>query len=277
MIKTENVAFSYSKTEGSPLVLDDVNLVIHKGEFVSILGHNGSGKSTLAKLFNAILLPCGGKVYVEKMDTSDEANLLSLRKSVGMVFQNPDNQLVANIVEEDVAFAPENLGVEPGEIRKRVDEALDTVHMSEYKDKAPNQLSGGQKQRIAIAGMIAMRPKYLVLDEPTAMLDPRGRRMVMRTIKKLNKEYGVTVVLITHYMDEAAQSERVIVIDGGRLKMDGTPKSVFSNVELMKDMGLDVPQVTELSYLINKGGVEFPRDILSAEEFIEAIKKKMEA
>lgn len=274
MIRTEDLCFSYR--EGTP-ILEHIDLTVHKGEFVSILGHNGSGKSTLAKHFNAILLPSGGKVYVEKMDTSDEKNLFKLRSCVGIVFQNPDNQLVANVVEEDVAFALENLGVEPAEIRRRVDEALKTVHMYDNRKKAPHQLSGGQKQRVAIAGVFAMQPKYLVLDEPTAMLDPRGRRQVLRTIHKLNREMGVTVVLITHYMDEAAQSDRVVVVDEGKLLLDGMPREVFSHVEELKEVGLDVPQATELAYRLRQKGIDFPQDVLTPDEFITAFTKMMEA
>ena len=253
MIKTERLAFHYG--EGGAEVLKNLNIEIKKGGFVAILGHNGSGKSTLAKHFNAINLPTGGKVYVEKMDTSEEALLYDIRQRVGMVFQNPDNQIVATIVEEDVAFAPENLGVPPHEIRRRVDEALAITGMTEYRRHAPHLLSGGQKQRVAIAGVLAMEPAYIVLDEPTAMLDPIGRREVLQTLRRLNRERGMTVVLITHNMDEAAQADRVIVMSGGEVVLDGTPKNVFRNVQLLQKLGLDVPQVTELMHLLAGGGL----------------------
>ena len=242
IIKTQDLHFSYSTPDGaSPVVLDGVDLNIEKGSFVAVLGHNGSGKSTLAKHLNAILLPSGGKVYVNGVDTADEAKLLDIRRTVGMVFQNPDNQIVANVVEEDVAFAPENLGVPPEEIRRRVDDALKAVGMYEFREHAPHLLSGGQKQRIAIAGVIAMQPECIVLDEPTAMLDPIGRSDVMRTIKQLNREKGVTVVIITHHMDEAAQADRLVVMAKGKVVADGTPKEVFQDVEGLKAIGLTVP------------------------------------
>ena len=253
IIEVENVSFDYiSRDEDgkeisrSP-VLKDISLSVPEGQFLAILGHNGCGKSTLAKHFNAILTPTAGKVTVAGIDTSDEERLFDIRQTVGMVFQNPDNQLVATIVEEDVAFAPENMGVPQPEIRRRVDEALKQVDMYEYRDHAPHQLSGGQKQRVAIAGVIAMQPKCIVMDEPTAMLDPKGRREVMNTIHALNKEKGITVVLITHYMDEAAQADRVVVMDGGKIIMDNVPKKIFSRVKELRAVGLDVPQVTELS------------------------------
>lgn len=279
IISAENVDFHYSnefeENENAPVkqVLKDVSLDIKKGEFVAVLGHNGSGKSTIAKHMNAILLPCGGKVYVEGIDTSDEERLFDIRQRVGMVFQNPDNQIVATIVEEDVAFALENLGVPPDEMRQRVDDALKSVGMYEYREHSPHQLSGGQKQRIAIAGIIAMRPDCIVLDEPTAMLDPHGRRSVMRTVKKLNKEFGITIVLITHYMDEAAQADRIVVMDNGEIIMDNVPKEVFSNVELMKKIGLDVPQVTELMYLLGQSGLPSDTHIIDEEECTEALIK----
>ena len=272
IIKTEDLRFSYPAAEGvSPVVLDGVDLAIKEGSFVAVLGHNGSGKSTLAKHMNAILLPSGGKVYVDGIDTTDEDRLLDVRRAVGMVFQNPDNQIVANVVEEDVAFAPENLGVPPEEIRKRVDEALKAVNMYEFREHAPHQLSGGQKQRIAIAGVIAMEPRCVVLDEPTAMLDPTGRADVLRTIKALNQERGVTVVLITHHMDEAAQADRLVVMSKGRVVADGVPKEVFSHVEELKAVGLTVPQTTQLLWELRQEGISVPLDALSDEECAAAL------
>ena len=272
IIKTEDLRFSYPAAEGvSPVVLDGVDLAIKEGSFVAVLGHNGSGKSTLAKHMNAIQLPSGGKVYVDGIDTTDEARLLDVRRAVGMVFQNPDNQIVANVVEEDVAFAPENLGVPPEEIRKRVDEALKAVNMYEFREHAPHLLSGGQKQRIAIAGVIAMEPRCVVLDEPTAMLDPTGRADVLRTIKALNQERGVTVVLITHHMDEAAQADRVVVMSKGRVVADGVPKEVFSHVEELKAVGLTVPQTTQLLWELRQEGISVPLDALSDEECAAAL------
>lgn len=279
IISAENVDFHYSnefeENENVPVkqVLKGVSLDIKKGEFVAVLGHNGSGKSTVAKHMNAILLPCGGKVYVDGIDTSDEERLFDIRQRVGMVFQNPDNQIVATIVEEDVAFALENLGVPPDEMRERVDDALKSVGMYEYREHSPHQLSGGQKQRVAIAGIIAMRPDCIVLDEPTAMLDPHGRRSVLKTIRKLNREFGITIVLITHYMDEAAQADRIVVMDNGEILMDNVPKEVFSNVELMKKIGLDVPQVTELMYLLGQSGLSADTHIIDEEECTEALIK----
>ena len=272
IIKTEDLRFSYPAAEGvSPVVLDGVDLAIKEGSFVAVLGHNGSGKSTLAKHMNAILLPSGGKVYVDGIDTTDEDRLLDVRRAVGMVFQNPDNQIVANVVEEDVAFAPENLGVPPEEIRKRVDEALKAVNMYEFREDAPHLLSGGQKQRIAIAGVIAMEPRCVVLDEPTAMLDPTGRADVLRTIKALNQERGVTVVLITHHMDEAAQADRLVVMSKGRVVADGVPKEVFSHVEELKAVGLTVPQTTQLLWELRQEGISVPLDALSDEECAAAL------
>ena len=272
IIKTEDLRFSYTTAEGaSPVVLNGVELTIEKGSFVAVLGHNGSGKSTLAKHMNAILLPSGGKVYVNGMDTADEARLLDIRRTVGMVFQNPDNQIVANVVEEDVAFAPENLGVAPEEIRRRVDDALKAVGMYEFREHAPHLLSGGQKQRIAIAGVIAMQPECIVLDEPTAMLDPIGRADVLRTIKQLNREKGVTVVIITHHMDEAAQADRLVVMAKGKVVADGTPKEVFQDVEGLKAVGLTVPETTELLYQLRQAGMDVPLDALSDEECARAL------
>ena len=272
IIRAEDLRFSYPAAEGvSPVVLDGVDLAIEEGSFVAVLGHNGSGKSTLAKHMNAILLPSGGKVYVDGIDTTDEDRLLDVRRAVGMVFQNPDNQIVANVVEEDVAFAPENLGVPPEEIRKRVDEALKAVNMYEFREHAPHLLSGGQKQRIAIAGVIAMEPRCVVLDEPTAMLDPTGRADVLRTIKALNQERGVTVVLITHHMDEAAQADRLVVMSKGRVVADGVPKEVFSHVEELKAVGLTVPQTTQLLWELRQEGISVPLDALSDEECAAAL------
>ena len=274
-IEANKISFSYPSFDGAlpELVLNNVSVSVKEGEFLAVLGHNGSGKSTLAKHFNAILIPAEGKVTVDGIDTTEESKLYEIRQEVGMVFQNPDNQIVATIVEEDVAFALENMGVEPNEIRRRVDEALKQVDMYEYRERAPHQLSGGQKQRIAIAGILAMRPDCIVLDEPTAMLDPKGRSEVMKTIRQLNRDYGTTVVLITHYMDEAAASDRVVVVDNGVVLRDGTPKEVFSQVELLKSVGLDVPQVTELIYELRKEGVDLPQDILTEEECCEALRK----
>ena len=278
IIKTKDLRFSYPSEEGvALLVLDGVNLEIQQGSFVAVLGHNGSGKSTLAKHMNAILLPTGGAVYVDGMDTADEARLLDIRRTVGMVFQNPDNQIVANVVEEDVAFAPENLGVPPEEIRRRVDEALRQVDMYEYREHAPHLLSGGQKQRVAIAGVIAMRPRCIVLDEPTAMLDPIGRADVLRTIKTLNRERGVTVVLITHHMDEAAQADRLVVMAKGKVVADGAPKEVFQDVEGLKAVGLTVPDTTELLWELRQEGLDLPLDALSDEECAQALYQLLKA
>ena len=269
IIKTEGLRFSYTTAEGvSPVVLDGVDLDIQEGTVVAVLGHNGSGKSTLAKHMNAILLPSGGKVYVDGMDTADETRV---RRTVGMVFQNPDNQIVANVVEEDVAFAPENLGVPPEEIRRRVDDALKAVGMYEFREHAPHLLSGGQKQRIAIAGVIAMQPRCIVLDEPTAMLDPIGRADVIRTIKQLNRERGVTVVLITHHMDEAAQADRLVVMAKGKVVADGSPKEVFSDVEGLRKVGLTVPYTTQLMWELRQAGYDVPLDALSDEECAAAL------
>ena len=272
IISAQDVRFSYVTAEGvAPIVLGGVSLDIEEGSFVAVLGHNGSGKSTLAKHMNAILLPTGGKVYVSGMDTSEDQLLLDIRRTVGMVFQNPDNQIVANVVEEDVAFAPENLGVPSDEIRRRVDDALKAVGMYEYREHAPHLLSGGQKQRIAIAGVIAMQPRCIVLDEPTAMLDPIGRADVLRTIKTLNRERGVTVVLITHHMDEAAQADRLVVMAKGKVIADGTPKEVFQDVEGLKAVGLTVPDTTELLWQLRQDGLDLPLDALSDEECAHAL------
>ncbi len=278
IISAQDVRFSYVTAEGvAPIVLNGVSLDIEEGSFVAVLGHNGSGKSTLAKHMNAILLPTGGKVYVSGMDTSEDQLLLDIRRTVGMVFQNPDNQIVANVVEEDVAFAPENLGVPSDEIRRRVDDALKAVGMYEYREHAPHLLSGGQKQRIAIAGVIAMQPRCIVLDEPTAMLDPIGRADVLRTIKALNRERGVTVVLITHHMDEAAQADRLVVMAKGKVVADGTPKEVFQDVEGLKAVGLTVPDTTELLWELRQEGLDLPLDALSDEECAQALCQLLKA
>lgn len=277
MIETKNLFFIYREEDmesgeiKEEKVLKDINIEIEKGSFTAVLGHNGSGKSTLAKHFNAILLPSGGKVYVKGMDTADENNIFNIRQSAGMVFQNPDNQMVAALVEDEVAFAPENLGVEPKEIRRRVDECLEIVNMTKYAQSSPSKLSGGQKQRVAIASVLAMNPEILILDEPTAMLDPKGRSEVIKTIKMLNEEKDITVVLITHYMDEAAQADRTVVIDDGEIVLDGTPKEVFKNVEKLKSLGLDVPQVTELAYELRKMGIEISDDVLTVDECFDEI------
>ena len=279
IIEFQNVSFRYdSEEEGVqlPLVAENLNLQIHEGEFVAILGHNGSGKSTLAKLTNAILLPTSGKVLVDGMDTSDEDLKIKIRQTVGMVFQNPDNQIVATIVEEDVAFGPENLGVEPKEIRRRVDESLKAVGMYEFRKREPHRLSGGQKQRVAIAGIIAMLPRCIVLDEPTAMLDPRGRQEVMSTMLKLNREMGMTVVFITHFMDEAVQADRVVVMDDAKIIMDGKPKEVFKQVDRLEEIGLDVPQPTKLAQLLRQEGYDLPDDILDVDECIEKLSAFLE-
>lgn len=274
-LSAKDLKFSYINDTGDERteteVLHGVSLDIKKGEFVALLGHNGSGKSTLAKCFNAINIAQEGTVFSCGMDASKEENLLPIRQKVGMVFQNPDNQIVATIVEEDVAFALENMGVEPKEIRRRVDEALKTVDMYEYREHAPHKLSGGQKQRVAIAGVIAMQPECILLDEPTAMLDPKGRAEVMKTIKMLNKEMGVTIVLITHYMEEAAQADRVVVADEGRIIMDGAPKQIFSQVDKLRSIGLDVPQVTELVYLLRKEGIDLDPETITEDECVEQL------
>lgn len=267
IIKTEYLVFRYTTEEGvAPTVLDGVDLTIREGSFVAILGHNGSGKSTLAKHFNAILLPSGGKVYVDGMDTADEALLLDIRRQVGMVFQNPDNQIVATVVEEDVAFAPENLGLPSEEIRRRVDYALQAVGMEEFKRNAPHLLSGGQKQRVAIAGVLAMAPQVIVLDEPTAMLDPGGRAEVMKTIRWLNREKGITILLITHHMDEAAQADRVVVMEDGHIIDDGDPRHIFSQVDKMHATGLGVPQTVEVLEALRQEGADVAIDALTVEE-----------
>ncbi len=273
----KNITFSYindfdeNESAKKTTVFRNLNFAVERGEFVAVLGHNGSGKSTLVKCFNGINIPEEGDVIVNGYNTKDEEHLLDIRQSVGMVFQNPDNQIVATIVEEDVAFALENMGVEPKEIRRRVDDALKTVGMYEYREHAPHKLSGGQKQRVAIAGILAMRPDCILLDEPTAMLDPNGRKEVLKTIKMLNNEFGVTIVLITHYMDEAAQAERVVVMDSGEIVMNDTPKKVFSRVEELKNIGLDVPQVTELTHMLIDEGISLDSEIITEDECVQAL------
>lgn len=277
-IRVEHLAYSYPGVDNTPgvAVFKDLNLTVEPGSFVAVLGSNGCGKSTLAKHCNSILLPCGGKVCVFGMDTANEDHLIQIRRTVGMVFQNPDNQIVANVVEEDVAFGPENLGIASPMIRKRVDEALKQVGMYEFREHAPHLLSGGQKQRIAIAGIIAMEPKCIVLDEPTAMLDPRGRREVMQTIQALSRDKGITVILITHHMDEAALAQRVIVLDKGCVAADGKPKEVFSKVDLLHSIGLAAPETVELCYELNKCGFQLPLDKLNAEECAQTLRECME-
>ncbi len=279
MVKAEGLSYAYTRltetdhgTEEKKITaLEQVDIEIEKGEFIVVLGHNGSGKSTFAKHINALLQPTGGTLWVKGMDTQQEEKVWDIRQTAGMVFQNPDNQLVATVVEEDIAFGPENMGIEPKEIRRRVDDALATVRMSEFAAYTPSKLSGGQKQRIAIAGVLAMKPDCIVLDEPTAMLDPVGRKEVMETIERLNREEGITIILITHYMDEAVSGDRVYVIDDGHLVMQGHPKEIFAQVETLKGYGLDVPQVTETAYLLRKEGIDLPGDILTIEEMVGAL------
>lgn len=279
MVKAENVSYEYTKVveikgenvERKLMALQDINIDIEKGDFIAILGHNGSGKSTFAKHLNALVTPSEGTIWVDGMDTKDDSLVWKIRQNTGMVFQNPDNQLVATVVEEDIAFGPENLGVDPKEIRKRVDESLNQVGMDGFQTDTPSKLSGGQKQRIAIAGILAMKPQCIVLDEPTAMLDPVGRKDVMDTVHRLNKENNITIILITHYMDEAVSADKVYVIDDGKIVMKGVPKEVFSQVERMKSYGLDVPQVTETAYNLRKLGIDIPQDILTVEEMVGAI------
>lgn len=277
ILDAQQVRFVYDNDEATPEeALKGVDLTIERGSFTAVLGHNGCGKSTLAKHFNALLLPTGGVVYVGDIDTRDESRMLEVRRTVGMVLQNPDNQLVSTIVEEDVAFGPENLGVAPDEIRRRVDDALKTVGMYDYREHAAHKLSGGQKQRVAIAGVLAMEPEILVLDEPTAMLDPQGRAEVMDTVHRLNRERGMTVVLITHFMEEAATADRVVVMEDGRVMADGTPREVFSRVQQLREVALDVPQPTELCYVLRQHGIAVPADVLTVDECIEALAGLME-
>lgn len=276
IIQFQNVSYRYEEDEGEeklPLAVNDVSIDIKKGDFIAVLGHNGSGKSTLAKLSNSILIPESGRVLVNSMDTADDDLSYDIRRTVGVVFQNPDNQIVATIVEEDVAFGPENLGVPPEEIRKRVDDSLKAVGMYEYRGHEPHKLSGGQKQRVAIAGIIAMQPECIVLDEPTAMLDPKGRQEVMNTVMKLNREMGMTVVFITHFMEEAAKADRVIVMDNAKILLDGKPKEVFHEAELLNKIGLDIPESEKLARELIKSGININEDILTAEEFSDSILK----
>ena len=279
IIKFDNVSFAYKADEAETVVngvVDGFSLAVPEGQFLAVLGHNGCGKSTIAKLMNGILVPDSGKITVDGIDTSDDDRVMDVRKTVGMVFQNPDNQIVATIVEDDVAFGPENLGVDPKEIRQRVDDALKAVGMYEFRGREPHRLSGGQKQRVAIAGVLAMNTKCVVMDEPTAMLDPYGRQEVMDTIHMLNKERGITVILITHYMDEAVKADRVVVMDKGQIVLDGDPKNVFRHVEKLKELGLDVPQATELAYRLRKAGFPIADDILDEEECATAILRALE-
>ena len=277
-IEFKDVSFSYRDEDDSTevRVIENLDLTIEKGDFLCILGHNGCGKSTTAKLCNAILVPQSGCVLVDGMDTKNDEYTNSIRKKVGMVFQNPDNQIVATIVEDDVAFGPENLGVEPTEIRRRVDEALRQVEMYDFRFSEPHKLSGGQKQRVAIAGIIAMKPECIVLDEPTAMLDPRGRREVMKTVKMLNEELGITIVFITHYMDEAVKAKRVIVMDDGKIILDGAPREIFTHIDTLKKVGLDVPEATELANMLQKDGFNFRKDILDIDELLDSVVNLME-
>ena len=281
IIVAENVTFEYYRrdeegnVEGITTAVDNVSLTMHKGDFIAVLGHNGSGKSTFAKHINALLYPTEGTLYVDGIDTSDEERLLDIRQSAGMVFQNPDNQIVCTLVDEEVAFGPENIGVPSEEIWERVEKSLKAVGMYEYRNASPNKLSGGQKQRIAIAGIVAMKPKCIVLDEPTAMLDPHGRKDVMKVLHELNRREGVTIILITHYMDEVIDADKVFVMDDGKLVMQGKPREIFSQVDRLKELRLDVPQVTELAYELKKSGLDMPDGILTHEEFRDALKKCM--
>ena len=271
IIEVNNVSFEYITDENTLKAIDNLDLQVKEGEFVAIIGHNGSGKSTLSKNLNAILFPTEGNILLNKMDTREEDKLWDIRQTAGMVFQNPDNQIVATVVEEDVAFGPENLGIEPNEIRKRVEESLKSVGMYELRDRKPNLLSGGQKHRVAIAGIIAMKPKCIIFDEATAMLDPSGRKEVMNVIKKLNKEENITTLHITHYMEEAVQADRVVVVDKGKKLLEGTPKEVFKNVDLLKEIGLDVPYMTELASLLREEGLDLDDDILTVDEMVDKL------
>ena len=276
IIKSENLTFQYNLgAELSKTALSEVSISVREGEYLVILGHNGSGKSSLAKHFNAVLLPCGGKVFVDGMDTLDEALLFEIRRTCGMVFQNPDNQIVATIAEEDIAFGPENLGIPREEIRERVDEALRTVGMYDYREHAPHLLSGGQKQRIAIAGIIAMRPRCIVLDEPTSMLDPQGRRDVLAILDDLNRNHGITIVLITHHMNEAVHADRIIIMDSGKIVMEGTPREIFPHVEKLRELSLTVPQTVELISELNKNGFDIPLSNITVDECVDAIFKSL--
>lgn len=268
IINVNNISFEYITEESTFKAIENLSLNVVEGEFVAIIGHNGSGKSTLSKNLNAILLPTEGEIIINGLNTKDEQHLWDIRQTAGMVFQNPDNQIVATVVEEDVAFGPENLSIEPKEIRKRVEEALRSVGMYEMRDRQPHLLSGGQKQRVAIAGIIAMKPKCIIFDEATAMLDPSGRKEVMKTIKRLNKEEGITTLHITHFMEEAVQADRVIVMEKGKKILEGTPKEVFSNIDLLKNIGLDVPYMTELASMLNEEGININKDILTVDEMV---------
>lgn len=270
IVKAQNIAFSY---EDGTSVMENLDFTVEEGTFVALLGHNGSGKSSLARLLNGILLPTSGVLYIDNIDTKNEETIFEVRKTCGLVFQNPDNQIITSIIEDDVAFAPENMGVGPSEIRERVDNALKSVGMYEYKDSSPQHLSGGQKQRVAIAGIVAMRPKIIVLDEPTAMLDPVGRQEVMKTARDLNKTYGITVILITHNMEEAVLADRIAVMEDGKIILNGTPKEVFSEYEKLIATGLDVPQITSLAYELEKEGIPISGNILSVNEFVEEFLK----
>ena len=271
IINVKDMTFEYVTIDSKFKAIDDLSLEVKQGEFVAIIGHNGSGKSTLSKNLNAILVPTQGDIYIDGMNTKDESKLWNIRQTAGMVFQNPDNQIVATIVEEDVAFGPENLGIEPKVIRQRVEESLKSVGIYELKDRQPHLLSGGQKQRVAIAGIIAMRPKCIIFDEATAMLDPSGRKEVMNVIKKLNKEENITTLHITHYMEEAVQADRVVVVDKGKKLLEGTPKEVFKNVDLLKKIGLDVPYMTELAGLLREEGLDIDDDILTVDEMVDKL------
>ena len=279
IVKAAHLIYDYitrddeTGVETASRAIDDVDLDIAAGDFIAILGHNGSGKSTLAKHMNALLLPTGGGIWIKNMDTRDESSIWDIRQTAGMVFQNPDNQIIGSIVEEDVGFGPENMGVPTDEIWKRVNDSLSAVGMTEYREHSPNKLSGGQKQRVAIAGVMAMHPECIVLDEPTAMLDPNGRKEVLKTVRRLNKTSGVTVILITHYMDEVIHADKVFVMDDGKIVMEGTPREIFSQVEKLKELRLDVPQVTELAYELKLKGVPLPDGILTIDEFVQALKQ----
>lgn len=274
-IEAKKISYKYDQTIGN-YALNDIDFSVREGEFIAILGRNGCGKSTLAKHLNGIIIPTKGDIYINGINTKDEDRLYEIRQNIGMVFQNPDNQLVATVVEEDVAFGLENLGIHPDEIRERVDCALRTVNMYDCRQRSPHQLSGGQKQRVAIAGIIAMRPKCIVLDEPTAMLDPQGRREVIKTILELNENHGITVVLITHYMDEAVNADKIFIMDAGRIVKEGTPKEVFSDIDCIKSAGLDVPQVTELCHRLSKKGIPIQNDIITEKECVDALYRLLE-
>lgn len=277
MIEAKELTFEYpvydenGSETGTVRAVDQMNILVQKGEFVAVLGHNGSGKSTFARHINALFLPTSGTITVDGMDTRDDTKIWDIRKDAGMVFQNPDNQIIASVVEEDVAFGPENLGFAPAKIRENVDASLRSVHMEAYREASPNKLSGGQKQRVAVAGILAMEPECIILDEPTAMLDPSGRREVMETIEYLNREKKMTIIYITHHMEEAARADRIVVMDHGHVVMSGKPRQVFTQVDRMKELGLDVPQATELAWRLRKRGIMVPQDIMTMEEMTEAL------